>query len=146
MTRFYVDVSGSCCLQGPLGCPGFKTVACDQVNVQRLCCHCGQGNLGDLSIRTMVLSRPGLWLRAMSRSVALPQPGSVLMSVAPETTEDQANLEVWATTWGHVDGRGPCCPRGHAGPSGLHCPLEPCWHPHLGFCIGPCLDLWSYYS
>lgn len=51
----------------------------------------------------MVRSRLGLQLRMVSGSMALLQPGSVLMSVAPDTIES------------HIDARG----------LGYH--LRPCW-------------------
>lgn len=40
-----------------------------------------------LSTGVMVLFRPEILLRTMSGSVALPHPGAVLMSVAPEITD-----------------------------------------------------------
>lgn len=52
------------------------------------------GRFGWLVVSTgvMISSRPGLCLRAMFGSMTLLYPGSVLVSVAPETIEDHADV------------------------------------------------------
>lgn len=62
----------------------------------------------------MVTCGPELRLRAMSESMALLQPGSVLMSKAPVTID------------GHTDGQG----------------LEPCWCPRAMLPLGMCQSEW----
>lgn len=46
----------------------------------------------------MVTSRPGLLLVTMSGSVVLQQPGSVLLSIAPDTMEGQVDAGILAAT------------------------------------------------
>lgn len=64
----------------------------------------------------------------MPESMALPQPGSVLMSTKPVTIRGHVD-EVWALTWGHVGTGGPPFCWDDAYLSGLCCHPGPWWHP-----------------
>lgn len=58
--------------------------------------------------RVMVMFRPMLQLWALSESVVLPQPGSVLMSVTHITIKSREMPVVWTAAWSHVDVQGQC--------------------------------------
>lgn len=69
--------------------PGVWTATCGQFGVwerwnkrETLCCL----------PKTMLTSEPWLWHRAMSVSIVLLQPRSVLVSVAPDTTKGHVNV------------------------------------------------------
>lgn len=55
-----------------------------------------------LSPGAIVISVHKLWPGTMSRSMAAPQPGSVVLNVAPILTEGLRVSRILATTWGHA--------------------------------------------
>lgn len=72
-----------------------------------------------MPLRVMVTSRPELLPKAMPGSVTLPQPWSVLMSVAPVITKGLEDTQGLGSHMCHVSARGPCHHRGHPYLSGL---------------------------
>lgn len=60
-----------------------------------------------LPSRDIVSSGPRLLPKAMSGSVALLQPSSVLMSKASVAIEGQVTAGIWVATWGHISVQGP---------------------------------------
>lgn len=80
-----------------------------------------------LPLGVMVKSRSGWQPRAMSGSVALLQPGTLLKTEVPFTIK--VHTDVW--------GLGLCyclmdtCQWGHVDLNGLHCHLARWWHPEL---------------
>lgn len=73
--------------------------------------------------------------------IILLQPGSVLMSVTPITTEGCA--EVWVTIWSYVGVWGPFCCWAYSDLNVLRCHRGPWWHPGMRCCQGPFLGPWS---
>lgn len=78
--------------------------------------------------------------------MTLPQPGSGLISTAPDTTEGCVNTGILAIPWGQVRLWGSCCSWGHTDLSCLYCHKVPWWHLGTGCCWGSCLGLWHYPS
>lgn len=76
-------------------------------------------------------SGPGLLPRAVSGSVALPEPRSVLISMAPGTLEGRADPGGLGCHMGPC-----CCSWGDDDLSGLHSCPGPRWHPGRGPCLG----------
>lgn len=65
----------------------------------------------------------------------LPQPGSMLMSMACVTTKGHIMLELYVPPVAML------VTEGHEDLSGLDCHLGPYWCPGPGYSQGPCLDL-----
>lgn len=79
--------------------------------LSRLCCHQG----------SMVSSGSGLWPTAMSGSIALPQPGSMLIFTVLVSIEGCVTVQTVAPTWTHVGVQEPRCCWTHAARSDPCC-------------------------
>lgn len=89
---------------------------------------------------------PGLPPRAMSGSIVLQQPVSMLMSVAPIATEGSRETHSLGRHHGHIGVWGSYGHWGHTDMDGMCCHLGWRWLLDLNTCWGPCLGLWPYCS
>lgn len=58
-------------------------------------------------LEAIVLSRPGFMLMTKIETMVLLEPGSVLLSIAPETIDDCGDAGAWDAAWGQVVVQGP---------------------------------------